>query len=641
MHQSSPLLPKSILGIIMLIIAALCVPAAHAGFLDDVKSAVNTANQVKSSVDTASKHLAATDGASALPGGVSSRLKSANKELDKAEKALSKGVGSPQDKAKRAQSYLKRANSYRKEIDKRYGGKFSPKNPEVVATDQRLAKVDKQIQEALAGQAAAAPQSQASQPSDSSQAALPSGAKYRLDKLNKELAKVDKVLAKTGLSDDWRAKQAASHVDSARKYLDQIAETYPQAMANEQIKQAQLNIEQAQQKVEAVANQAAGQQAQKDAAAANAKAAEDLSKQWVEKLKPFVDSNSGKALSTYPTDDANVWRQWEAIHAELMPLWQQYQQTDFSGGKSGELQSVDQQLSRYVANYDTNHANYAKQAAGAKADMGRIVFSDDPIDPASPAGLGDSFKAGDHIYALIQVSKPWNQIYKGRNKANIRINVSIDGKNIHAQFVELKGKQWLQRDYLPFEIAPEKITAYSDPDVVYGKSTANLRQGPMQMLDELAKLSPGKHTVELSIPWYGKTWAKGQFTIQGSDFAEYKDMAAEAAQSASNAVVLPKAGMRNKGMEDKMRSLARDAGWPEIYRLNIIDKDWWIDRVSGGNSAVKSRRMDAAIMAEDGQGYYYKVCTFEQPRLITGGWGALEISHTGDRIPVPEANIDK
>lgn len=640
--QLAKVLFKPITSIVLFIALALCIQSAHAGFLDDVTSAVSTAKQVKSSVDQASKHLSSNDNA-ALPGGVTSRLKKINQELDKAEKSLSKGAGSPQDRAKRAQGYLKRANSYRQEIDKRYKGQFSTENQQITATDQRLVQVDDQINAVLSGQAVAAPaasqDNQAAMGDD--QDKMPSGAKYRLDKLDKELANIDRVLAKTSLSTDWRAKQSAMHLEAAQGYLDQIAGSYPQAMASGEIKQAQQNIEQARQKVDSLANQVAGEQTKQAEAEADAKASEDLSRQWVEKLKPFVTSNSGKSLATYPTEDANLWKGWETIHAELAPLWQQYQQTDFSGGKSGELQSVDQRLSRYMANYDTNHAAYAKQAAKAKADMGRIIFSQEPINPASPAGLSTSFQTGDHIYALIQVSKSWSQIYSGRNKANIRIDVKIDGKGIHAQFVELKSAQWMQRDYLPFEIAPKKITAYSDPDVVYGKSTATLRQGPMQMLDQLAKLSPGKHTVELSVYYYGKSWAKGSFDIQGSDFAAYKDMAAEAAQSAASAVTLPKAGMSNKAMEDKMRQLARDAGWPEIYRLNIIDKDWWIDRVSGGNSPVKSRRMDAAIMAEDGQGYYYKVCTFQQPRLITGGWGPLELKHTGDRVPVLEANRDK
>ena len=72
-----------------------------------------------------------------------------------------------------------------------------------------------------------------------------------------------------------------------------------------------------------------------------------------------------------------------------------------------------------------------------------------------------------------------------------------------------------------------------------------------------------------------------------------------------------------------------------------MDKDWWIDRVSGGDSPVKSRHIAAAALARDADGYYYKVCTFHQDKLLTGGFGELYLSHQGDRVPIPEANIDK
>jgi hypothetical protein len=72
-----------------------------------------------------------------------------------------------------------------------------------------------------------------------------------------------------------------------------------------------------------------------------------------------------------------------------------------------------------------------------------------------------------------------------------------------------------------------------------------------------------------------------------------------------------------------------------------VDKDWWIDRVAGGNSAEKSRHIAAAALSKDGNGYFYKKVTFHKDRLITGGYGPLYISHTGDRIEILEENIDK
>lgn len=638
---------KSILSLTLALGLALSVgfggQAALAGLLDDVGSAVGgAASRVKKDLKEAGQEMGLVD-KDALPGGVASRVKKINQELDKAEKALTQGAGGPRDRAKRAEQNLQRANSYRLEIDKRYQGKYSPDNPRIKAADRRLAKVEEKVKAALAGEAGSATASTSSPPAGQTTATaakLPGGAKNRLGKVDKELAQVERVLGKSA-SADWRAKQADMHLKAAQDYLDEIAKSYPEAMGHPQVQAAQASLARARDKVAALQGKVAADQSQKQKAAASAKDAEALSQEWIDKLKPFVSPNSGKELATYASDDENLWRGWEALHAELAPLWDEYQKTDFSGGKSPELQALEKHLKRYLDNYDGNHASYAKKKAEAAANLGQFVFSKTPPDPANPGGLAKSFKAGDHIYALALATKPWSEIYRSQKNAQVRIDVLIDGKKIHAQFVELKKPEYTARKYLVFEIAPKEITAYSDPDIVYGKTTATLRQGPMEMLDHLSKLAPGKHALDFKIAYYGDTYVQGGFTIEGDDFKVYQAMAQKAAGAAAKSVTLPQARMTNKALEAKMRQLAANAGWPEVYRLNIIDKDWWLDRMSGGNSPVKSRHLAAAIMAKDGDGYFYKVCTFHQPRLITGAWGALELTRTGDRVPVAEENKDK
>ncbi len=104
---------------------------------------------------------------------------------------------------------------------------------------------------------------------------------------------------------------------------------------------------------------------------------------------------------------------------------------------------------------------------------------------------------------------------------------------------------------------------------------------------------------------------------------------------------MPKAKKTDKAMEAKMAGLLRNAGWPNVLRLLIVDKDWWIHRVSGGNSPVKSRHMAVATYKDkDGQ-CYYRVCTFHQHRQLGGGFGPLELTHQGTPVPIPEANVGK
>ena len=59
------------------------------------------------------------------------------------------------------------------------------------------------------------------------------------------------------------------------------------------------------------------------------------------------------------------------------------------------------------------------------------------------------------------------------------VGVNLAGKKIHAQFVNLKKPELMQRTYLVFEIAPDpgKMTAYSNPDIEYGRSTPHSTPG--------------------------------------------------------------------------------------------------------------------------------------------------------------------
>ncbi len=91
-----------------------------------------------------------------------------------------------------------------------------------------------------------------------------------------------------------------------------------------------------------------------------------------------------------------------------------------------------------------------------------------------------------------------------------------------------------------------------------------------------------------------------------------------------------------------MTNLLLAAGWKNVYRLNIVDKDWWIMRASGGNSAITGRYMDAAALTENPKGtFYYKRCSFQQNKLLSGGFGPLFISKQGEAVPINKKSIDK
>ncbi|MFH0782387.1 MAG: hypothetical protein V2B20_10620 [Pseudomonadota bacterium] len=105
---------------------------------------------------------------------------------------------------------------------------------------------------------------------------------------------------------------------------------------------------------------------------------------------------------------------------------------------------------------------------------------------------------------------------------------------------------------------------------------------------------------------------------------------------------MPAARMTNISLQNEMIAELKNRGWSNVRRLVIVDKDWWNDLVSGGNSPVKSRHIAAvaATKAADGSYYYCRV-TFHQQKLASRGFGKLALTRTGEKKPILEVNIDK
>lgn len=376
-------------------------------------------------------------------------------------------------------------------------------------------------------------------------------------------------------------------------------------------------------------------------AAAQVEAAETDCTDWKARLYVYTDGDKAlyRCVSATPEQMPTCKEQYDEAEALMVEL----SNTHWAQEPCDVIRSTLSDLERYMENFASSYEAYAVEYATAIANLGEIVFSKAPINPANPIGLTTQFTAGDTVYGLIQTKKPWSEIYEGKSTADVMVNVKLDGAKIHAQFVKLKTPGLMAQQHLVFEIAPDpdNMTAYSNPDRVYGSSTATMRQGPNELTHHLAQLDPGEHTVSFDITYFGTTWAAGSFTITGDDFGSYAGLNERIARVVSEAVTLPPAQKTDKAMAEQMEALLKNAGLEDIHRINIVDKDWWLDRVAGGDSAVKSRHIAAAALARDDGGFYYKMCTFHQDRLLTGGFGELYLSHQGDRVPIPEANIDK
>ena len=155
------------------------------------------------------------------------------KELDKVEKKLITGVGSAEDRANRAKLDLNRAQKYMDEIEKQYTESYNSDNQMITAAKNRLSAVHGSWEAAMtsaSGQDTAAepaiaqktePQEQesvAAAPAPKSTvtvAKLPGGVTSRINKMNKELDKVEKKIAKEEGTPADRAKRAKLDLNRA------------------------------------------------------------------------------------------------------------------------------------------------------------------------------------------------------------------------------------------------------------------------------------------------------------------------------------------------------------------------------------------------------------------------------------------
>lgn len=385
------------------------------------------------------------------------------------------------------------------------------------------------------------------------------------------------------------------------------------------------------------ASQQAPQQQQKEETQAVVDTSEDACKQWSEDLEPFMGGDKG--LQAYPTEDENLIQGWRKRYSEARTMVSKY-----PAGTCGRADSVAKYIHQKLDDFEQIDSSFKAQAAQAKLDQGGFYFSKSPVSTPENVAVAETFSAGDNIYGIITMKKSWKEVYNKEKDFSIRIDVKIDGKKVHAQFVTIKSKEYSAKDYLVFNVAPavSELKAYSNPNIEYGKSDASTIQGPNELTHHLAGLSPGKHSFEFSLYWYGKVWAKGGFTVDGESFASYKTLHEQIAGGVESSRTLPPAKMHNEELEKKMVALLENAGWDNVYRLNIVDKDWWIERVNGGNTAVKARYMAAAALTDKKDGTYeYRTCTFHQDKLLTGGFGELYLSHQGEAVLINRDNIDK
>lgn len=280
--------------------------------------------------------------------------------------------------------------------------------------------------------------------------------------------------------------------------------------------------------------------------------------------------------------------------------------------------------------------------ARAEEPLGTVAFSKSPIDPKEPKDLATKFAAGDSIYAVLRWNKPFEEVYPEKDQVMIRLVVGEEP--VFYQYLDLKTPEVRKLSHVVLDVVPEpaRMVAYRNPAYGWGKGHKQKTLGPHAFSFFLSRLPPGKHKITIEDFDFGESKARGSFEIEGQDFSVYAARHEEIEKAMNAVATMPPRQMQDADLEAKMKALLENAGRKDLRGLRIIDKDWWTDRVAGGDSAVESRHIAAAAAskAEDGT-FTWRIFTFHQRALLGGGFGALELTHTSDPMPIAEENLEK
>ena len=293
---------------------------------------------------------------------------------------------------------------------------------------------------------------------------------------------------------------------------------------------------------------------------------------------------------------------------------------------------------------------------------GEIVFSTSMINPASPAGLTKTFKAGDPIYAMAYVPSSFGKLANAPTAKKIEIGVFLyvvqkpkydyqqpQEMQLSYSALNISGNA-IQAQSLPVDIVPVpgKMTAYGTAEISYKKFGAKF-DGPVRYAEDLSKLESGKQTVRVKVNCNYEVVAEGEITIEGSDFSVYEQRAEEinnaAAGIATAGATMPKAAMSDKALEAEMISALKasqtykDRMQGTIVKFVIVDPEWYIRRHElTGAILHRYIRGAAAIKNSSGKCTVWPLITFQQD-YVGNKFQKSRFDGVGDPYPVPCENI--
>ncbi|MBI5470754.1 MAG: hypothetical protein HY961_00270 [Ignavibacteriae bacterium] len=293
---------------------------------------------------------------------------------------------------------------------------------------------------------------------------------------------------------------------------------------------------------------------------------------------------------------------------------------------------------------------------------GKIIFSNQLIDPAKPEKTLQEFKAGDPIYAMAFVPKSFAAIIKNETakKTSVEIFLYVIKPPLYSyqqpsenqlvfSTLWISGKA-MQNTKLPLDIVPQasSMTAYGTSDLTYTKFGQQF-DGPVKFAEALSGLERGKHTIMVKLNCNYESVAEGQFTIEGTDFSVYKNLSdklnAAAAGIQTQSATVPKPAMTDAKLEAEMLDALKSSQTFKtrmqgaVLKLVITDPDWSIRRheISG---AILHRYIRAAVAVKEGGGTcrVWPLVTFQQD-YVGNRFQKAKFDGVGDPYQIPCENV--
>jgi len=289
---------------------------------------------------------------------------------------------------------------------------------------------------------------------------------------------------------------------------------------------------------------------------------------------------------------------------------------------------------------------------------GKIVFSKSPIDPAKPANLTGSFKSGDTIYGLASLPDTFKGLAGNPSMKKGTVEIVVDVEDNDTIYTNgTAGEAALGRKHFAFDILPDpqKMSAYVKDDVIYKKyPNPAACEGPIKIADLFRTLPGGTYSITVSVKFNYQEVAKGDFTIEGNNYAAYGTMMTAmisgADSGAADKARMPQAKMKNKKTEaDMIKAIKNSNDWKtgrikankDIIRLVIIDSEWMVRRHNVTN-AILHRYIRAAAAVKDSKGecWVYPQITFQED-YAGGKYRPLKYDGAGDMFKIQCGNINK